>query len=133
MVHGRVLAATAVLLSIWVSGCATQTWNVQHYPLATASFAARTPPESIQVFRLGGAAVTRAHLEVAQISVRENSLHTPSTSQFSMEAAILEARRKASTLGADAIKELKVYVAPTGTWGSGSVSVDGVAIRWNER
>jgi hypothetical protein len=124
-VAGAVLLAAAL-----AAGCASETWNVQHFLLAPAPYASRTAPEAIQVFRQGGAAPTRAHVEVAQISVREHGLHVPSTSQFSMDAAILEARRRASSLGADALKDVRVYVAPTGTVGAGSVSVDGVAIRW---
>lgn len=123
-------AAAAALAAIVVAGCASETWNVQHVMLAPPPLASRTAPESVQIFRQGGAAPTRAHVEVAQVSVREHGLHVPSTAQFSMDAAILEARRRASSLGADALKEVRVYVAPTGTVGAGSVSVDGVAIRW---
>lgn len=126
------ILATATCLAALVAGCASETWNVQHFQLAPGPFASRTPPDGIQVFRQGGAAPARVHVEVAQISVREHGLHVPSTSQFSMDAAILEARKRASSLGADAIKDVRVYVAPTGTVGAGSVSVDGVAIRWTQ-
>ena len=131
--NARSLASVAALASALVAGCASETWSVQHFLLAPAPFATRTAPEGIQVFRQGGAPPGRAHVEVAQVSVRENALHVPSTAQFSMDAALMEARRRASALGADAIKEVRIYVAPTGTVGSGSVSVDGVAIRWTQQ
>jgi hypothetical protein len=47
-----------------------------------------------------------------------------------MDATLLQAKQRASELGADAIKEVKINVTPTGVYGAGSVSVDGIAIRW---
>lgn len=120
----------AVIAAVICTACTSNPWNIQHISLSEGTYAPRTPPERIEVFRSGGPAPTRAHLEVAQVSVRERPLHLPSAAQLSMEATLLQAKQRASELGADAIKETKISVAPTGVYGAGSVSVDGIAIRW---
>ena len=121
----------AIALAIFsLTGCASNPWNVQHLLLSSGAYAPQTPPDKIQIYRGRGEAPSRPHVDIAQISVREKPLHVPSTEQFSFESAMNQLKSRASDLGADAVKEVSIYVAPTGTVGAGSVSVDGVAIRW---
>ncbi len=120
----------AAIAAVACSACTSNPWNTQHIRLSADSYAARTAPERIEVFRSGPPAPMRPHIEIAQISVREQPLHLPSSAQLSMEATLFQAKQRASELGADAIKEVKIGVAPTGVYGAGSVSVDGIAIRW---
>lgn len=120
----------ALVLALVGAACATDPWNVQHFALAPGSYAQRTPAARIEVFRAGAAAPARPHVEIAQISVREQPLHVPSTAPLSIDLAVAQARERAASLGADALKEVRIQVAPTGVYGAGSVSVDAIAIRW---
>ena len=121
-----------VLLALSTLGaaCASDPWNVQHFALAHGTYTQRTAPDRIDVYRAGGAAPARAHVEIAQISVREAPLHAPSTAPLSIDLAVAQARERAAALGADALKDVRIQVAPTGVYGAGSVSVDAIAIRW---
>lgn len=122
---------TAVILSaLLLSGCANNPWNVQHVLLSGSAYAPQTPPDKIQIFRGRGATPSRQYIEIAQISVREKPFHTPSSEQFSIESTLNQLKIRAAELGADAVTEVLIRIAPTGTIGAGSVSVDGIAVRW---
>lgn len=126
----RIYQPLAVITLFMCAACTSNPWNVQHLLLSETPYTARTQPEKIEIFRTGGTTPNRPHLEIAQVSVREQPLHLPSSAQLSMESTLLQAKTRASELGGDAIKEVRINVAPTGVYGAGSVSIDGVVIRW---
>lgn len=117
-------------LFLAVSACTSNPWRVQHVSLSGGTYPTRTPPDKIQVFLRGSATPSRPHIDVAQVSVRQKAFHAPSFEHLSTESALNRLKVRASEVGADAVKEVSILVAPTGAVSAGSASVDGVAIRW---
>ena len=108
------------------SGCGG-VWNVQHTKLSESTYPKKSDTDPIQIFT---GEVGKPHVEIAMISVKEAGAHAPSLKGKSPDAAMEQLRKRARELGADAVKRVSIFVAPTGTVGAGSVSVTGIAIRW---
>ena len=56
----------------------------------------------------------------------------PAYAAFSIKKATRKIKDKARELGADAVMQLNVFVAPPGTVGAGQVKGSGVAIKWTD-
>ena len=120
---------TRILLFMLIVGCSKYPWNIQQVKLSNNNFTPRTPSEKIEIFTLKNSP-DRKYIEIALMSIREKGSHAPSMKPHSMEYTLAEFKKKASEIGADAIIEVEFYHAKTGTIGAGSVSIDGVAVRW---
>ena len=123
---------TVVLPVILLLGCMTgDLWTIQHSSFNGGTYLQRTSPEAIKIFRRGSANPVRSHIEIALISLRPKLLTSQIGDGGSIDATLHRVKTYAAKLGADGIKDVQIYVAPTGTVGHGLVSIDGVAIRWN--
>ena len=127
---GRLIKTVFVCITIGIlavsSGCGG-VWNVKHTMLSQSTYPKKPDTHPIQIFT---GEIGKPHVDIAMISVKEAGAHAPSFEGKSPDAAMDQLRKRARELGADAVKRVEIYVAPTGTVGAGSVSVIGIAIRW---
>ena len=118
-----------IFVAMFLAACSSYPWNIQHAMLTSEMFPARTPAEKIEIFRKRNPP-ERKYIEIAQLSIREKGSHAPSLKPQSTEFTLAEFKKKAAELGADAVIDVELYKAKTGTVGAGSVSIDGIAVRW---